>query len=156
MQLDPSIVSVITLITSACVATATVLLPPLLTILAEREKWKRERIAGEIERIDKATRDLLDILSDVWASNYNNSPGQLKYRKDFPEVQSTLFSRAHMWETTLIPYCRKPDQKRIKEINRKIQIKPPGTNSVEEDKAIRATLPDEIHEMSRIAKSGVK
>jgi hypothetical protein len=152
MQSDIATISVIT---SGIVAISTILLPLFFNFISDGLKWRRERRLSEIDKIEKATTELMSMLSEKWAGNYYNSVGGHQDKLDWVQLQSRILNSFYVWERTLWSYSDRKGREEIMAIHQELETKSLSTND-DEGKARWARLSKEIHELTHNAVHRVK
>lgn len=153
MQSDIATISVIT---SGTVAISTILLPLFFSFISDSLKWKRERRLSEVDKIEKATTELISMLSEKWAGNYDStSPGFSRDKLDWKQLDSRIFNSFYAWERTLWPYSDRRGRVSILNIKTELETQSLETHT-EAGKVKQARLSGEIHELTYIAVKNVK
>lgn len=113
MNLDATVISVIS---SGCVAIAGIMLPMLVNLFNEHVKWSREQKSSRAKRIDSSSIELLDVLADFRSGNIAHAT-----QRPIEEVYSNLLSKYYAWERTIGLYCKESEQERVRKLRAKFE-----------------------------------
>jgi hypothetical protein len=108
VSMNPDI-AVISIISLAIVAIASLLGPFLSRFVIDYVKWKREANAAEMQKIDEKTVELLEILSQYRSGNVVLAAG-----RPVEETYSKILGQYYAWERVIWSRCKDPDRERVK------------------------------------------
>jgi hypothetical protein len=111
MNPDLGIISLISVISLAIVAIASILAPFLTSLINDSIKWKREANAAEMQKIDDRTVELLESLSKFRSGNIVVATG-----RPAEEAYSKVLSQYYAWERVIWFRCKDADRERAKQL----------------------------------------
>ncbi len=113
MALDVATVSVIS---SGIVAIIGMIVPMLASALAESRKWTRERRAREYERLDTASRELIDQLGIIRSGWVHEATGGTWH-----QTYAKCIAAFYAFEQVVWPRCEPAEQARLENLRNSIE-----------------------------------
>jgi hypothetical protein len=110
--MDAAVVSVIA---SAIVAVAALLIPLLTALVGDSLKWRQERRLAREEKLEKSTLELLNRLADFWTGDpsYASAARQDKSYHD-------VLNRFYSWETAIWSFCKEAERQQVTQLRSRI------------------------------------
>ena len=97
----------LSVIVSGVVAIGSLIISPVINLIIERAKWKKENKEKIFQRLYNTTIDLLNKLQYFSMPSIGQAEqmGEKSYLRSFGELQRDYFS----WEMAIKPYCKEKD-----------------------------------------------
>ena len=109
-------IAVISVVLSSCVALAGILATPLLNVVVDAMKWRRERKAAELRRFETVIAELLDLLA-----KYQTGAPEIAAKDSDYAVYSNLLTKYYAWEIVIWAFCRTAERERLKQLRTKFE-----------------------------------
>jgi len=103
-------IALISVIVTGSVALGTVLLTPILNLIVETIKWRREANASKSKKIEEATKDLLAVIAEYQTDIH------LDGKRKLETIYSEILTKGYWWEFAITPYCKKDESEKVTQI----------------------------------------
>ena len=99
-------IAALTVITSAIIAVAAIVVPLIAPVVAERAQWRRDQAAATRANISKTSQDLLAAFAYVWSGAYSHVEADSKEeRKSGTDVRREVMTAYYQWRAAVWAHC---------------------------------------------------
>ncbi len=103
-------IALISVIVTGSVALGTVLLTPILSLVVDTIKWRREAKGSRAKKVEGATKDLLAVVAEYQTDIHLDGVRKLE------TIYADILTKGYYWQYAITPYCRETELAKVEKI----------------------------------------